>query len=48
MTGGSSKFCSQPIGGDDGGEIRNVFVFLGGSKYGLVFFSLIGLKNRFI
>lgn len=45
-TGGSSRCCSHPTGGDDGGEMRKVFSFLGGSRNGLVFFSFMGFKTK--
>ncbi len=32
-TGGSSSFCSQPIGGLVGGDIRKIFSGSGGRKY---------------
>lgn len=31
-TGGSSSTCSQPTGGEDGGDIRKVFSFFGASR----------------
>ena len=42
-TGGSSWTCSQPTGGDDGGEIRKALSFSGGCKDVLEFFNFIGL-----
>lgn len=43
ITGGSSRTCSQPTGGDDGGEIRKALSFSGGCKDVLEFLNFIGL-----
>jgi hypothetical protein len=43
-TGGSSGTCSQPTGGDDGGDIRKALSFSGGCKVALEFFNFIGLN----
>jgi hypothetical protein len=40
--GGSSTICSQPTGGEPGGEMRKFFVVSGGQRYGPSGPSLMG------
>lgn len=46
-TGGSSNSCSQPTGGEAGGEIKNNLSLCGASKCFRVFFNLIGFFLSF-
>lgn len=46
MTGVASSACTQPTGGEAGGEIKNCLSGSGGAKSGLPICKVWGEKNK--